>query len=203
MIIDELSKTRRKIYNALDDEYKSIILNGDEISPSEAAKYVRENKEKLDYINGNIKLYEPLPLSIDELNYLYSTNSKLTSIEEKELNYKLPDPNDLIAPEKFEKLINENNKLNKKWKINTENDLFFDTEFGKFYINDLDETSISNLSEYVNNYKQYEDWVINVCCDGKKGGVYRKKWTTLIQNIQSTIEINETILDKFFGKTIT
>ncbi len=211
-IIDELSKTRRKIYNALDDEYKSIILNGDEISPSEAAKYVRENKEKLDYINGNIKLYEPLPLSIDELNYLYSTNSKLTSIEEKELNYKLPDPNDLIAPEKFEKLINENNKLNnliseiannKKWKINTENDLFFDTEFGKFYINDLDETSISNLSEYVNNYKQYEDWVINVCCDGKKGGVYRKKWTTLIQNIQSTIEINETILDKFFGKTIT
>ena len=65
-IIDELSKTRKKIYNALNDEYKSIVLNGDEISPSEAAKYILDNKGKLDYINGNIKLYEPLPLSIEE-----------------------------------------------------------------------------------------------------------------------------------------
>lgn len=211
-IIDELSKTRKKIYNALNDEYKSIVLNGDEISPSEAAKYILDNKGKLDYINGNIKLYEPLPLSIEELNYLYSTNSKLTDIEEKELNYKLPSPNDLITPERFKNIIDENNRLNslineiasnKKWKINTENDLYFDTEFGKFYINNLDETLIKSLSEYIDNYKQCEEWAINICCDGKKGGVYKKRWTTLIQKIQSTVKINENILDKYFGKTIT
>lgn len=211
-IIDELSKTRKKIYNALNDEYKSIVLNGDEISPSEAAKYILDNKGKLDYINGNIKLYEPLPLSIDELNYLYSTNSKLTDIEEKELNYKLPSPYDLITPERFKNIIDENNRLNssineiasnKKWKINTENDLYFDTEFGKFYINNLDETLIRKLSEYIDNYKQCEEWAINICCDGKKGGAYKKRWTTLIQKIQSTVKINENILDKYFGKTIT
>ena len=211
-IIDELSKTRKKIYNALNDEYKSIVLNGDEISPSEAAKYILDNKGKLDYINGNIKLYEPLPLSIEELNYLYSTNSKLTDIEEKELNYKLPSPNDLITPERFKNIIDENNRLNslineiasnKKWKINTENDLYFDTEFGKFYINKLDETLIKSLSEYIDNYKQCEEWAINICCDGKKGGAYKKRWTTLIQKIQSTVKINENILDKYFGKTIT
>lgn len=211
-IIDELSKTRKKIYNALNDEYKSIVLNGDEISPSEAAKYILDNKGKLDYINGNIKLYEPLPLTIEELNYLYSTNSKLTDIEEKELNYKLPSPNDLITPERFKNIIDENNRLNslineiasnKKWKINTENDLYFDTEFGKFYINNLDETLIKSLSEYIDNYKQCEEWAINICCDGKKGGAYKKRWTTLIQKIQSTVKINENILDKYFGKTIT
>lgn len=211
-IIDELSKTRKKIYNALNDEYKSIILNGDEISPSEAAKYVLDNKGKLDYINGSIKLYAPLPLSVEELNYLYSTNSELTDIEEKELNYKLPNPYDLISPEKFKNLIDENNRLNnlinkiannKKWKVSTENDLFFDTEFGKFYINNLDETSINNLNEYINNYKQCEKWSINICCDGKKGGAYRKRWTTLIQKIQNTTAINENILDNYFGKNIT
>lgn len=211
-IIDELSKIRRKIYNALDNEYKSIVLNGDEISPSKAAKYVRENKEKLDYINGDIKLYETLPLSIDELNYLYSTNTKLTDIEEKELNYGLPDPDKLIKPERFKKLIDENNKLNnlinetaekQGWKVNTNNDLFFETDFGEFYINDLDETSINNLSEYIDDYKQCKQWVINVCCDGKKGSVYSKKWTTLIKKINETIKINNNILNKFFDKTFT
>ena len=211
-IIDELSKTRKKIYNALNDEYKSIVLNGDEISPSEAAKYILDNKGKLDYIGGNIKLYEPLPLSIEELNYLYSTNSKLTDVEERELNYKLPNPYDLMMPERFKNIIDENNRLNnlineiasnKKWKINKENDLYFDTELGKFYINKLDENSIRNLSEYIDNYKQCEEWAINVCCDGKKGGAYKKRWSTLIQKIQSTVKINENILDKYFGKTIT
>lgn len=211
-IIDELSKTRKKIYNALNDEYKSIVLNGDEISPSEAAKYILDNKGKLDYIGGNIKLYEPLPLSIEELNYLYSTNSKLTDVEERELNYKLPNPYDLMMPERFKNIIDENNRLNnlineiasnKKWKINKENDLYFDTELGKFYINKLDENSIRNLSEYIDNYKQCEEWAINICCDGKKGGAYKKRWSTLIQKIQSTVKVNENILDKYFGKTIT
>ena len=70
-------------------------------------------------------------------------------------------------------------------------------------IGNLDETSIRNLSEYIDNYKQCEEWAINICCDGKKGGAYKKRWTTLIQKIQSTVKINENILDKYFGKTIT
>lgn len=211
-IIDDLSKTRKKMYNALNAEYKSIILNGDEISPSEAAQYVLKNKGKLDYINGNIKLYEPLPLSVDELNYLYSTNSKITDVEEKELNYNLPNPADLIKPEDFKKIIDDNNRLsnlikeiasNKGWKLNTENDLFFDTNFGKFYINDLEENSIRSLSEYIDNYKQCEKWAINICCDGKKGEGYKKRWKNLIEKIQKTTEINENILDNYFGEAIT
>ena len=210
-VINELYKTRRKIYNALDNEYKSIVLNGEEISPLEAAKYVKENRGKLDYINGNIELYVPLPLSIDELNYLYSTNSKISDDEEIELNYKLPNPDDLITPLEFKNIIDDNKvqkdlikeiATTKGWKINNENDLFFDTEFGEFYINDLDLDAINKLSEFITNYKQYEKWNI-ICCDGKKGDIYKKKWTTLIKKIKDINKENEKILDKFFGKIIT
>ena len=211
-IIDELSKTRKKIYNALNNEYKSIVLNGEEISPSDAAKYIAHNKGKLDYIKGNIKLYSPLPLSVEEINYLYSTNSKITGDEEKELNYQLPDPSNLITPSELKNILDENEKLensifeiakNNKWKLNLDADLFFDTEFGKFYINNLDENSVNDLKKYISNFENNEEWSRNVCCDGKIGGAYKKRWTTLIQKIQNTTKISENILDNYFGKTIT
>ena len=42
-IIDDLSKNRKKIYDILNSEYKSIVLNGEEISPTEAAIFIMKN----------------------------------------------------------------------------------------------------------------------------------------------------------------
>ena len=211
-IIDELSKNRKKIYDILNTEYKSIVLNGEEISPSDAASFVLENKEKLNYINGKIKLYSPIPLSEEELNYLYSTNGKISGDEEKELNYKLPNPDVLIRPKAFSDSLNEINKLkeiistcatNKNWKVNIEKDIFFETNFGKFYIPNLNFDNINELKLYIDKYNSLESWCVNICCDGKKGGAYKKRWITLISKIKSTVEINEHILDKYFGKSLT
>ena len=211
-IIKELSETRKKIFNILNTEYKSIVFNGEEISPSEAARFVSNNKEKLAYINGNIKAYAPFPLTRDEIDYLYETNAKISADDEKELNYKLPTISELIGPDKLKKCIEDINNLKEKindisstnsWKVSlNKNDIYFDTNFGKFYAKNVEESSIEKLSEYVNNYKNCEEWAKYVCCDSKRGGAYRKKWETLINSINQTNEISQKVVSNYFGKTI-
>lgn len=166
-IIDELSKTRSNIFDILNSEYKSIILNGERISPSDAAFFVFENKDKLDYINGSVDLDSPLPLSMEELNFLYASNSSVNENEELELNYKLPDLKTLINPKLFRENLNkiEEFKINinniaeqKNWKIKLNNDVFFETEFGNFYVPDLNELNIKLLQEFVKNNNKVDIW---------------------------------------------
>lgn len=211
-IINELSDTRKKIFNILNAEYKSIVFNGEEISPSEAAMFIAKNKDKLSYINGNIKPYAPFPLTKDEVDYLYETNNKISSEEEKELNYKLPTMSELIGPDKLKLCINNIESLKQdiqdienktSWKVNVnKDDLYFETSFGCFYVRDLKEDKIDQLYNFINNYSEIEEWIKYVCCDGKKSGAYRKKWETLIDNINQTNDINQKIISDYFGKKI-
>ena len=211
-IIDDLSKNRKKIYDILNSEYKSIVLNGEEISPTEAAIFIMKNRNKLDYINGNVKLYTPLPLSEDELNFLYSTNNDITVNEEKELNYNLPNPSNLIKPSVLENNLKKVNEIidnidiiknTKNWNISIKDNLYFETEFGSFYVTDLNIDYINELSLYIKRYKNIEPWCIGICCDSKKGEAHKKNWIKLIAKIKSTLEINDYILDKYFGKKLT
>lgn len=212
-IINDLSSVRKKIYNILYDEYKSIVLNGEAISPSDAAKFIQKNREKLAYINGSVTLYSPLPITKDELDYLYSTNSKISSDEEKELSFALPNPTELIYPEhlnnKLDEIKNLNIKINiiknkKAWKINlNEDDIFFETNFSVFYISNLDEKNIEKLREYINNLNDCEEWSRIVCCDGMRGGAYSKRWKVLIENIKQTSSLSEKILENHYDKKVT
>lgn len=211
-VIDELSRTRKKIYNLLNSEYKSIVLNGDEYSPSEAAMYIAKNRCKLNFISGNVIPYSPFPLNIDELTRLYASNNKVDKIEEKELNYNLPNPDKLIKPqdlskyvdsfESMKKGINEI-ELEKKWTININNDVYFDTEFGKFYIPDLNKDNLDELEKYISEYSEITNWEKIVCADGKKGIGYQNQWSSFINKINEVASFNEKILSDFFGKYLT
>lgn len=211
-IINELSETRKKIYQILNKEYKNIVLNGEEISPSDAAKYVLENRDTLNYIRGSVRLYSPLPLPIDELNYLYSTNANINVDDEKELNYNLPNPNTLINPLDFKEKIVKNKEIinfinsiasKDHWEINYDNSLSFNTNFGQFNVTNLDEISLNRLKKFLLEFKNYATWSREICCDGKRGGVYTIKWTTLIKKIEDTINIREYILGNHYDKKIT
>lgn len=211
-VIKDLASVRRKIFNIINSEYKSIVLDGEEISPIDAACFVQQNKERLSYIDGRVKLYSPLPLTINEFNYLYGTNSKISYDEEKELNYKLPDPAKLIHPDKFEKLlaIIDNSKKEieeigslKKWTIQINDDLFFETNFGNFYITNYKTNDITELRNYINIFSNFDNWVKAVCCDGKRGGAHKKRWLDLINEIKTTSKISENFIYNHFGKKVS
>lgn len=54
-IIKDLADTRKKLFTIINQECNSIILNGDEISPSKAAAFVLDHAEDLSYIPGGIR----------------------------------------------------------------------------------------------------------------------------------------------------
>ena len=116
-ILDELDDTRKKLYAIKHKEYETIVFGGKGYSVAEAAQYVLENEETLSYLPGEVTLYQPLPVTTADLALLYETNAKVSIEDEKELNFDLPDPQDLISPQEFGDLLQKNDRLNDRLKF--------------------------------------------------------------------------------------
>ena len=84
-VIKSLADVRKTIYERINQENKSIILNGEEFSPIDAAKFISENAKDCSIIPGNIKSGVPLPLSLEQFSALYASNETISVEEEKEL----------------------------------------------------------------------------------------------------------------------
>lgn len=110
-LLRELRETREKLKQARQDEYRKIILAGEEYDPSQAARYVVENQEKDSWIPSPVAFGEPLPLSHEELVELYYTNTAWTGEEERELGNTFPNTQELLHPSDFERLVQERARL--------------------------------------------------------------------------------------------
>ena len=212
-LIKELSQVRKTIFNTLNQEYKSITFNGEDINPIDAAKFVFQNKETLSYIDDtDIEINTSIPLSKDELSFLYNSNKSLSDDDIKELKIDLPDPSSLIAPED---LKNEINKLNENknniknieetnnWKINIDAKtirISFDNR--DIAINNLTEERLNIIQKFINNTQSFDKWMIVACVDGKRKQSYKSRWETLIEEIKKAKEIREELLKDSFGKEI-
>lgn len=213
-IINELTSTRKKIFNVVNLEYKSIEIDGEVYSPVDIACFINKNKGRYDFFQDRVDINEPFPLTIEELAYLYSTNSQISFCEEKELNYLLPSPEELISPFDFSNSSLEIEELkkqmislanSKKWKIVIKDNLYFETDFGNFHIDEFNFENISKLKEYLNAHMLFckKSWAIKACSDGKKEGAYKNRWLTFFEKIREASKLNEEITQNYFEKKYT
>ena len=101
-LLTSIHSTRRQLETAINDEYRSIVMNGQEFSPVEAAKWVAEGDNLHDWIPGSLPRPEaPAPLSREELLDLYASNSRLTPSDERDLVTPLPLVADVMSPQIF------------------------------------------------------------------------------------------------------
>lgn len=212
-IIKELAKTRQAIYSLINQECNTIVINGKEISPSDAAKFVNEN-QNLDYIPGEIRKNSLLPLSFEELTELYRTNETVSTHEEFELDCMIPDSKELISPTEFthywekKRFITRNIEIIEKetgWKIelSTTNDtVSFIMPTGRYDVSGVTLEKIKEFNNVFSTYKNYEPWLLSAAFDGAKGDVYKKRWLLLSKQIQDTVELSEKVITKSFGHTI-
>lgn len=213
-IIQELAKIRKKLFCVIKQECNGIVYNGEEISPSRAAEFVRENNEILSYIPGAVRLYEPLPLTFAELSELYQSNSIISAEDESELNYDLPNPGDVISPKDFEDKCNALNSTmahldaiseNSGWKIQNlpnENKILITAPFGQLTLDYPESIAVNQLRDYVSAFPKIEPWMQYCAADGKKGDSHRQLWTQLIQQIQDTSMYAEKLTTEKFGKDV-
>ncbi|WP_196592045.1 AAA domain-containing protein [Pectinatus frisingensis] len=213
-IIHTLAEIRQKIYTIKFSEFKPIAYQGESVSPSEAARFVHENGEKLSYIPGKVTLYHPLPLNFEELSTLYHSNIAISNEEERELDCALPDTEQLLSPERFRQLLASAESQKKEiQRLAGSLDMqcqFDDLDRKLVLISDnttmvlekADNDSIQELDIYLNTFEQIKDWMAYVAIDGKRGGGARKKWEILLDSIKRTCAFADKVVEETFGKTV-
>lgn len=213
-VIADLADTRKKLFAIINQECNSIVLNGEEISPSKAAAFVLDHSEDLSYIPGNVRLYSPIPVSFSELTDLYRSNEGILAQDEPELACNLPNPDILLSPMEFEKTLqnlqtvkqhlNEIAKSN-AWSIRYDNDecrISFEACSNNFSFDYPEEANLDSLNTYIESFGSIETWMKYAAVDGRKGGAFKQRWLTLIDQIQKTCDCAESIVAEQFGKTL-
>ena len=213
-IINKLADVRRKIFTIINQECKCIVYNGEDISPSEAAKFVFDHSEELSYIPGKVRLRTPMPLTFSQLTDLYRSNESVSVEDEIELANDLPSPEQIMTPSNFsstwearQSLLHqiENIAIQNNWVINNnenEHRISINGSFGNFSINYPNLESVQELKKYVCEFGKIEKWMKVVAVDGKKGGNYRQRWIMLIDQIKKANDYAESVMTEKFGLDI-
>ena len=172
-ILKRLSEIRKEMYDIQQREYDTITLYGKEYTIKQAADYVCKNREKLCYIPGRkIALQKQLPVSKEELEILYQTNANVTQKQELELEFSLPEPQQVMSPQTFEDSMTEKNRytaelLHLQGKIRDKISIDFQNGIAKvqqepLYTN-LNSKKIEEIKEIFSKYepKQYSEWQLS------------------------------------------
>lgn len=194
-IIEELADVRKTLYNMMNAECNSIVYYGEEMSPSAAAKFVVENRAKLSYIPGEVKKNMPLPLSYGELIDLYQSNDLISQEDEDELEYDLPDMQDIFDVQQFSDLCDKLQHINEDIKSvedaygitivadRARRSVSFNINNKKFAIYDPDKNAAEDLIQYSSSFGEVEKWQQIVAADGMAGGGYKDRWLKLLEYI--------------------
>lgn len=104
-LIGQYRRLANEMLQARFDEFREIVIAGESVSPSVAARFVRNEESNLFFIPSPVELGASLPLSDQELHELYRTNLQVTPDDEAELGGRLPSLKDLPSPSDFEGLV--------------------------------------------------------------------------------------------------
>jgi very-short-patch-repair endonuclease/DNA polymerase III delta prime subunit len=215
-IIKQLAEVRRKIYTIKYREFEPLVYNGESFSPAKAAEFVNRYADELSYIPGKVRLYCPLPVSIDELQLLYRSNADIALEDEIELAYEIPNPELLMSPTTHSvdihteaELYSTLNRIGKILSVvircDYEKGCVIAESNSKTYIlvDNPKDRAIEDLEIYVNSFSPIDGWMIQAAVDGYKGGGYRQKWEMLVSSIEDTASYAESIVTMMLGKTIS
>ena len=194
-ILKQLDDIRRKLYQIRFSEFKPIVFGGNEYSPKEAAEFVRLNNEELSYIPGKVKLYQTMPVTVDDLLFLYKSNGLITSSDETELATNLPNPEILPTVAEFQALCDDFGVANKEI-LQPQN---IDELVG---VPNIDKIN-TIINDYIKPLEGVESWIAYVVADGNRGGGYRQRWEKLCDLINKASDFLANNIELLMGKDVS
>ena len=166
----DIEKLTADLRTVREDEYQPIVVSGEGVAPSDAARWVQGNADGNDWIPGSVERGAPLPLPTDDLRDLYLTSVQLTAEEEREIEGSLPDLDEIPSPADFAVWVKalgalENSTSGALWsRAATQSEL---TALEAL------QTAVSGLADELG---QLERWQRAVVAAGHGGGAERKLW---------------------------
>ena len=110
-LLNRIEKLREGILDSALGEYRSIRIGKHDVTPSDAARFIRRGRGALEWIPGPLKPLVDLPLTLGEVTALYATNAELTDDDIAELRCELPSLSELPLPDDFQAVVNESTSL--------------------------------------------------------------------------------------------
>ena len=178
----------------------------------------------VNFLDSNIDVHKA---TFEEMQKIFSDNEEivwfkkflnkkygieLPAEDETESVNDLPFPEQILQPSDFSlTLKNLRSVQNKIETIATKNNLkvfhnqnliYVTGNFGYFSAEIPKVEVIQDLSDYVGNFEKIEQWMKIAAIDGKKGGTFRQRWLTLINQIQKVSEFAEMVMAEQFGLSI-
>lgn len=206
--IKELKEINRQLFSIKYKENQSIFYNGEGFSIIELGKYLRENEEKLNKINGNVEENVPCPISNEEFKFLNEYRIEVSKEDEKEIELNLVDINIFKTKDEFkdilEKLDEKEKKLNKI--LETE-EFYFESNnliiIGKGKIDLNKFTNCENKSiEYFDKIKGIRSWQLELLKIGTNKGNRKLIWENFLNELNSEVSVINEKEMKFFGQDI-
>lgn len=200
--IHQLAEIRKKIYTIKCREFHPVIYDGKDYSPIDMAEFVEKNPH-LSYIPGKVAVNTAFPLTREETCKLFLSNAQITASDETELRCDLPEPKELLSPERFEVLISTirakeddlqskaallglniecDYKGNKICSISQQNKLTIITPANK--------ETLDLLSGYIQKMFEPDEWMVRAAVDGRNGGGYRSRWDNLVTAIMDAVQLS-------------
>lgn len=187
-ILETLHTLRRQLLEARQAEYREIVVGDQSFTPSDAARWVAQYRERDGWIPGPVDPGAPLPLSVDEIIQLYRTNAVLTPQDERELKAGLPDLAALPSPDAFDRLVAKRTSP-----LTSGMPGAADAELaGELWFNppgaegdETLETLARELCEAGRKVLDAEPWLQAACAAGLRGGTYRRAWDRLLAQIET------------------
>ncbi len=110
-LLETIAKRQEELFQVRSGEFRNIVVNGEPISPSEAARFVAKGVDQDDWIPGPIPLDAPIPLQPCELVELYALNPDTTTEDDEHVSHELHDPLQLMQPRDFQSAVNAAQQL--------------------------------------------------------------------------------------------
>ena len=167
------------------NEYRPVVIGGEEFKPKECGKFINDHKESANWIPLPIKKGACLSLNEQELKELYLSNELISKDEENEFDSNLPDLSELITPIEFNKLINKKNSFEEEvlqygvefWNSNNEKD-----------INKL-KLIIDKVESAVKDIDLNQLWTLEVL-ENSKEELLKKNWIKLIDEVEKVYNLS-------------
>ena len=192
--IKKLSQLKLDLKNARLNEYRPVIIAGEEFAPKECGKFINNNKGNADWIPRPVEKYANLSLTEQEIEELYLSNERISKYEEDEFDSNLPDISELITPIEFNNLISKKNSFKKE-----------ELEYGIDFWKDnkqISEKVLNSIIDKVENAVKDIDidklWTLEVI-ESSKEDILKKNWLNLTNEVEKvynlSLECSEDILN--------
>ncbi|MCF8163439.1 MAG: AAA family ATPase [Polynucleobacter sp.] len=179
-ILQSLMLARANLLKIVGSEYKPLVISGKEVDPAQAAREVASGYGVLDWIPGAIDDAAPVPINDIECRQLYAISRRITSLEDTELNEKLPELDSLPSEETFKEWVALCSELQQS-DLSFRRDLWTIPSGALSSLEDLYKT-VNEQVGYISKFEG-EEWKLAVIQAGIELNVNAEVWKLLCENI--------------------